>query len=970
MLIKCNLSKAKFYGALVILTGLCLSLVLVGHTKVHAVGGRADTIAHPELPDNKQLKPSGSFGELPFIFEENQGQAEKTVKFLGRGPGYTLLLTDQGATFKLRQSNKRAAILKMELGGANAGVDITGLDQLAAKTNYYTGSDPRDWHTGVANYARVKYHNVYDGIDAVYYTADHELEYDFVVAPQADPGVIKLNFAGAERLSLDQNGNLQITVKGQVIEQRAPLTYQEVDGKREPVASRFMIAETNQVSFVIGSYDHDRALIIDPAMRYLTYIGGDNGDDSVSRVKVDSQQNTYLVGTTGSIDFTTAEDGPREADRGTAVFVAKVNPNATQLLFLTVIDGNDLDSGADIALDDNGNSFITGQTRSRTFPTLNGSQGNGSRCLRYNNCTWRDTDAFFVKMSNVGQVLTSTCLGGRDFDAGAGIAVGPAGNLAYITGTTYSSTFPAVKAYQSGGVFGNGGDAFLIVVPTIVGEPVYSTQFGGNGLDQGTGVEVDANLFVYITGYTDSTDLPVKSPMQANNGGGNDAFIAKFNWIEEGDASLIYATYLGGAGGDYARGIAVSPAGKAYVTGVTGSPIFPLLHEIDNTNVVNEAFVTALNVNGTLFASTFLGGNGQDFGNAIALGAGEVVYVTGSTTSTEFPRALPFQNARNGAQDAFVSKLRLGPSTSALISSSYLGGSGIEDGTGIAVFGNKHIYVVGSTASSDLPTNGGALKPRVVVGSNHLQGFAAHILDTQRDTVGLYEPATTNFLLRNTISPTGQANIISVDFGQAGDIPVNADWNGDGIDTTGTFNAGVWRYRNLNVFPGYPTLPFTFNFGQVGDVPLAGDWNGDGIETPGIFRPSTQEFLLSDSLANPLADHVVKFGVAGDLPVIGDWDGDGIDTPGTYRPSDGRFRLTNALTSTPVANNTFLLGANIDLPIAGDWNGDGFDDVGLWKPSTFTFSFDTNKADGADLASLVFGSAGNLPLAGEWEGKP
>lgn len=970
MLIGNKISNTKFYGALVIVAGLCLSLV-IGQIKTHAAGGDGKPKIRPDQPNKRELNPSGSFGQLPFVFEKNQGQADESVQFLGRGPGYTLLLRDQGATFKLRPKGQPSSTLRTEFAGANAGVDITGLDQLAAKTNYYTGSDPRGWHTDVSNFARVQYHNVYDGIDAVYYANNKDLEYDFVVAPNADPDVIKLKFAGADKLSLDQSGNLQITVNGQVMEQRAPVSYQESNGKHEPVESSFALTNGNQISFVIGAYDHNRPLIIDPAMRYLTYIGGFNGDDDVASVAADSQQNAYLTGSTDSTDFVSPGDSPRDAGADGAAFIAKLNSNGSQLLFLTIFDGEEQDTATDIAVDDFGNAYITGQTWSEHFPLHNPYQDRALRCVRAAQCLFRDTDSFVVKVNVAGQVANSTYLGGRDSELGSGIAVRGDGSLVYITGHTFSSGFPTVREYQGGGAFGNGGDAFLTVMPMNGGAPIYSTHFGGNDYELGADVAIDAAGNAYITGETDSDDMPIRSAFQTNNLGGNDSYIAKFNPFASGDASLVYSTYLGGAGGDYAKGIAVTPQGKAYVTGVTGSFNFPLLNAIDTTNQVNEAFVTALNPNGSLFASTFLGGSGQEFGNAITLDAGEVVYLTGSTTSADFPRQFAFQSSRSGTQDAFVSKLRLGPATSALLSSSYLGGTGTDDGKGIAVSGNKHIYVVGITRSSDLPTTGGVVKPDVEVGSTHFQGFAAHILDTQRDTVGLYEPATTNFLLRNTINPSGTANIISVDFGAAGDVPVTADWNGDGIDTTGTFNAGVWRYRNLNVFTGYPTNPLTFNFGQVGDLPVAGDWNGDGIETPGVLRPSTQEFLLSDSLTNPQTNHVVKFGAASDLPVIGDWNGDGIDTPGTYRPSDGRFRLTNAITGIPAAaDNTFQLGANIDLPIAGDWNADGFDDVGLWKPSTFTFSFDTNKTDGADLPSLVFGGAGNLPLAGEWEGRP
>jgi hypothetical protein len=972
MLIRNQLSKLTRFGSFIVLAALGCSLVSLSPAKVRAVG--IEPLATPTPSRNSALKADGAFGQLPLVFEENQGQTEKGVKFLGRASSYMVLLTDRGATFKLRRENGPAGIVKMDLAGANPTPAITGIDPLAAKTNYYTGSDPNGWRTGVSNFTQVRYQNVYPGIDALFYGAENALEYDFVAAPNADPGAIELHFDGADKLEITAEGDLRITTGDQVLEQRAPVSYQETNGRRALVESHFVLKNSNEVGFAVGAYDHDAPLIIDPAMRYLTYIGGFNGDDSVANVAVDDQQNAYLVGTTGSTDFVTPGAPPRDPDNDGAVFVAKLSPNGAQLLYLTIFDGEEQDSASDIAVDEFGNAYITGQTWSEHFPLHNPYQDRALRCVRALNCLFRDTDAFVVKVNGAGLVANSTYLGGRDGELANGIAVRPDGSLVYITGYTASATFPSVNEYQSGGAFGSTTDAFLTVMPMNGGAPIYSTQFGGNLGESAADVAIDAAGNAYITGDTASNGMPVKAPFQANNNGGTDTFVAKFNPFAAGEASLIYATFLGGAGTDLPHGIAVTAQGRAYITGVTGSFNFPLLNPIDTTNQVNEAYVTAFNANGTLYASTFLGGSGTEIGNAIALDAGEVVYVTGETTSTDFPKSFAFQTTRNGAQDAFVTKLRLGAGTSALISSSYLGGSGSDEGFGIAVFGNKHIYLAGNTHSNDLATSGGAVKPDVIAGSTFGQGFAAHILDTQRDTVGVFDPATTEFLLRNTISPTGQANIISVDFGAAGDIAVTGDWDGDGIDTTGTFTNGIWRYRNKNVFSGYPLAPFTFSFGQSGDIPLVGDWNGDGIETPGVYRPSTQEFLLSDTPGNtgtnPQTTRVVKFGLPGDLPVIGDWDGDGVDTPGTYRPSDGKFRLTDATTGVPAADKTFLLGAAQDLPVSGDWNADGLDDVGLWKPSTHTFTFDTNKTDGTDLPPLVFGAAGDTPLAGEWEGKP
>ena len=957
----------SFLSAVTLLS-LVISFIVFGESNIQATSeNQFDTQVVSNLETTVQKTPAESFGKLPFVFEKNQGQNDEKIKFLGRGNGYTLFLTDEGATFKLRQADKKTATLKMQLVGANSAPRIEGFEQLELKTNYFTGNNPKDWNKNISNYAKVRYESIYDGVNMIYRTINDELEYDFAVAPNANPKLIKIKFDGAEKIEIDDKGNLQVSVNGEIFEQHAPISYQEINNQRQSVESRFIISETGEIGFFVGEYDKNQVLTIDPATRYLTYIGGDNGNDSVRGIAVDSQLNTYLTGITDSTDFT-FNNVSRDSANNSAVFVAKLNPIASQFLYLTILDGKDLDNGNDIAIDSSGNAYITGKTDSNNFPVFNAFQSEGDRCVPVTvSCIagFSDGDAFVTKLGIDGSILYSTYLSGRDEEIGHGIAVG-ANGLVYVTGYTDSFNFPKINEYQ--GL----GKTFLTVMPTDGNSPIYSTRFDAESFEFGD-VGVDSAGNAYIITNSNNNNTPVKNAFQPNNGGGKDAVVAKFNPFSSGEASLIYSTYLGGAGTEIGKGIAVTPQGKAYVTGVTGSPssTFPLLNAVDTTNQINEAFLTVLNSSGTLFASTFLGGSGADSGNAVTLDVGGVAYITGETESTDFPRVFAFQSTKSGTRDAFVTKIRLGTNnTSAILSSSYLGGSGNESGESIAVAGNKHIYLGGTTSSTNLPTSGGSVKSNVILGSSFEQGFAAHLLDTQRDTVGVYSPFNTEFLFRNSNNPGGSASLISVDFGFPGDIPVTADWNGDGIDTVGTFNNGVWKYRNINIFTGYPTSPLTFNFGQSGDIPLAGDWNGDGIETPGVFRPSTQQFLLSDALISPTINHTINFGLNGDRPVVGDWNGDGIDSPGVYRPTDGRFRLTNALTGSPTPNNIFQLGAAEDLPIAGDWNGDGLEDVGLWKPSTLTFSFDTNKTDGADLSSLVFGSFGDVPLAGEWEGRP
>lgn len=896
----------------------------------------------------------------PIIFEKNIGQTDDSVRYLARAAGYNLFLTDTGPAFSLRTKASGSDTVEMRFGGANDKPAIAGTEELVTKTNYYSGNKKL---ASISNFASVSYSGIYEGIDAVFYSnTDDQLEYDFKVAANADPGLIELRFDGAESLTLNEAGDLEIKTKNTALVQNKPISYQEIDGEKREVESRYIVSGKT-VAFELGKYDRDLPLVIDPVTRYLTYVGGFNGNDQVAGIAVDASQNKYITGTTGSTDFTPSGASPRPESNNEAVFIAKINPNGSQYLYITILDGAKSEKGADIAIDDLGNAYITGDTFSKDFPVRNAFDANGEFCYpRCFNNGFQNGDAFVTKVNSAGQLIFSTYLSGADIDIGNSIAV--ANGLIYITGATFSLNFPKVNEYATL------GPTFLTVMPDNGDYPVYSTRFRADPL-LGVDVAVDGAGNAYIAAVSDGNNTPAKNALQPNNAGGDDAIVAKFNPFASGEASLVYSTYLGGSGTDRGNGIAVTANGRVHVTGVTGSSNFPLRNAVDTTNQVNEAFLTALNPNGTMLASTFLGGSGADSGNAVAVDVGGVAYVTGSTESNNFPLNFAFDGTKSGTSDAFIAKIRLGSGgTSALLSSSYQGGSGKESGEAVAVLGTRNVFFAGTTNSADLPTSGGSVKSDVIVGTSFEQGFVSHVFDTQRDTVGVFDPAITEFLLRNS-NTIGSASVQSVDFGAAGSVPVTADWNGDGIDTVGTFNNGFWAYRNSNaVTGGYPTPPITFTFGVGGDIPVAGDWNGDGIETPGVFRPSTGQFHLSDSLVDPQIDRVITFGLNGDRPVVGDWNGDGFDSPGVYRPSDGRFRLTNDLSGAPVPANNFLLGVAEDLPVAGDWNGDGRKDVGLWRPSTLTFSFDINKQDGTDLAGPVFGSFGNIPLAGEWEGRP
>lgn len=381
--------------------------------------------------------------------------------------------------------------------------------------------------------------------------------------------------------------------------------------------------------------------------------------------------------------------------------------------------------------------------------------------------------------------------------------------------------------------------------------------------------------------------------------------------------------------------------------------------------------MTILNPNGTLANSTFLGGNGEDVANSIVLGNGGTVYVGGATSSSNFPLATPFQATRSGNSDGFITKLRFTGEATGISSSTLLGGNGFDSVFDLALSG-AHIIAVGNTGSNNLPTLSpnpifGPIKATSDASSTNPDGFVAKILDTRKDTVGVFNPTNTIFSLRNTL--TGGAADITVDRGAAGDIEVVGDFNGDGIDTVSTFNNGTWTIRNFNVQSGgYQSSTIISLFGQAGDLPVVGDWDGDGLDSLGVFRPSTRQFFLSNEIVNSAVDFAILFGLAGDLPVAGDWDGDGINSVGVFRPSQGAFFLTNQNIAKPPVNISSLFGTAEDLPVAGDWNGDGKDSIGVWRPSVTTFFLSDDNV--SVLTPFVFGAQGDKPVAGDWDGKP
>jgi hypothetical protein len=686
-----------------------------------------------------------SYGKLQLSFEANHGQADPQVKFLSRIGGYSLFLTRDEAVLafsgkkagaKVNRSRrfdaaapKAGSVLRMKLRNANPAAKVTGVDELAGTSNYFIGNDPAKWFSNLPTYAKVKYEGIYSGIDLVYYGNQRQLEYDFIVAPGADPRRIALDVGGTKRIRRDAHGDLALQMSEGEIRWHKPVVYQERNGARQEIAARYTIRDTNRVRFEVAKYDESRPLYIDPLI-YSTYLGG-SGDDGGSGIAVDSAGNAYVTGYTQSADFPTTPGvfqtvcGGGCTD-GEDAFIAKINPTGSALVYSTYLGGSRGDGGSGITVDSLGNAYVTGGTGSTDFPTTTGAFQTVCGVSSSGYCF----DGFVAKINPTGSALVySTYLGGSGDDSGYQIAVDSSGN-AHVTGYTASTDFPTMNPFQS--VLGGGEDAFIAKINPTGSALVYSTYLGGSGGDGGFGIDLDAAGNAYVTGLTGSTDFPTTpGAFQTVCGGCNgswDAFVAKINPT---GSALVYSTYLGGSEDDEGWGIAVDSSGEAYVTGYTGSTDFPTMNPLQPTygRGILDAFVAKLNPTGSaLVYSTYLGGSEDDRGFGIAVDSAGNAYVTGTTTSNNFPTESPAQRHRGGSNDAFVSKLN--PGGSALVYSTYMGGLSYDSGNGIAVDSAGNAYVTGTTQSTNFPTKS-PLQPSNAGG--YADAFVAQI-DTRAAT--------------------------------------------------------------------------------------------------------------------------------------------------------------------------------------------------------------------------------------------
>jgi hypothetical protein len=695
-----------------------------------------------------------AYGKLPLSFQPNQGQSDKQVKFLSRGQGYTLFLTGNEAVLSLTHRDRaedvgrdklatikpaaflsqgqKSAVLRMKLVGANASTAISGTDEQEGKSNYFLGNDPSQWRTNVSNYSKVRYQDAYPGVDLVYYGNQQQLEYDFVVAPGADPRAITLDVAAdsaphaSAPLHIAEDGDLLVSTDGGEVRFHKPVVYQTAEFSnphaiggdpnaietRNSIDGHWVLKGGHQVGFELAAYDTAKPLVIDPALSYSTYIGG-TGTDGAFGVAIDSVGNCYVTGFTSSTNFPVKNPFQRNNAGGIDTFVLKLNRTGTALVYSTYIGGSSVEYPFGIAVDSTGEAYELGNTGSANFPTTPGAfQTTCASCSNY-------PDVFVTKLSSTGSALVySTYLGGGGDDRAFGITLDSA-NDAYIVGWTTSTNFPVTSgAFQTtnkGGI----SDAFVSEInPAGNGSAdlIYSTYLGGSGQDVGFGIALDASNNTVVTGYTYSSDFPVTSgAFQTSTTVNGAAWVTKLN---VGGTAQIFSTYLGGTNGTSAgNSVKVDTPGNVYVTGYTCASDFPTTAGVfqptfggDCTPAGGDAFVTKLNPTGsTPVFSSYLGGAGDDVGFSIGLDNMNDVYITGRSSSTNYP-VTPgaFQSTMAGGYDTIFTIIN--PQGTALLYSTYLGGTAVDVAFVMAVDKIGNAYIIGRTYSTNFPVTPGSLQ--------------------------------------------------------------------------------------------------------------------------------------------------------------------------------------------------------------------------------------------------------------------
>lgn len=693
----------------------------------------------PTLGAARHGQVSPAYGNLPMAFEANEGQADAQAKFVARGKGYSAFLTAGGMVLSLRPgkvvraqqgsqaeyaqdpSQSLKTTLQFNLLGAAQNPTVVGEDQQPGRVNYFIGRDPKRWRTNVPTYAKVRYKNVYPGIDLVYYGNPRQLEYDFEVSAAGDPNLIQFEIKGANQIQLDPDGDLVLKINDGELHFQSPVVYQKSKGQRLAVDGGYVMKDATHVGFRVALYDPSKPLVIDPTLVYSTYLGG-SGDYDTYAIAIDSAGSIYVTGDTDSLDFPITIPG--SFSESPDVFVAKLDATGSTLVYAEYLGGTAQQSGYALAVDSANNLYVTGNTDSDDFPLVNPFQA-----------TYVGSYTTFVtKISADGaSLLYSTYLGGNsEVDQPSSIALDGAGDI-LVAGTTGITNFPVANAFQptvsanQGGVYGEYG--FLTKFTPDGSSLVYSTYLAGSSVVTQTcgtspcwappgsairGLAVDANGNAYVGGGTNTLDFPVTAGayLTTDSNPATVGFVSEFS----PSGGLLYSTYLYGNGSSQSAvfAIAVDSSGSAYVAGTdVGNETFP----ITTTSICDPAvygsacgydYVAKLDTTGSsLMYSTFLGPNNVSSLRAIAVDGSNNAYVLGYSLNCPSFTTVAAIESCGGEYNVLL--VEIDPTASAELFATYLGGGsyGTYPG-GLAVDSAGDIYVGGSTFSVDFPTTPGA----------------------------------------------------------------------------------------------------------------------------------------------------------------------------------------------------------------------------------------------------------------------
>lgn len=673
-----------------------------------------------------ERNPARILASAPLRFEP--AAQDDSGQFLARGQRFRYTFTARTATL-----HAGAKTVHLEFADASRTAQLKATNRLASTSNVFHGADPSKWRTSIPNYGRLEVRGIYRGIDLAYYGTGHELEYDVVVKPGADPSQVRLRFEGVNP-RIDREGNLSAGIV-----QKRPFAYQiAAAGTRVTIETRYRRNADGTFGFVVRNYDRSRDLIIDPVLTMSYYFGGGQ-QDSASAVGHDAPGFIYVAGTTYSSDFSATDNAVSGTLGGTSdAFFVKIDPNAapgSQVIVATYLGGSGNETLNDMVVTPRGAIYLAGTTSSSDFPAVNPAQSslNGS------------SDAFVMRLdptqSGGGMIVYSTYLGGSGDDSANGIAVDANGRI-FTTGTTHSSDFPIAGGFQSV----KGGDQTAFVAgfdssQTNTATLIYSTYLGGVVSETGRGIAAASDGTVWAVGGTYSPDFPLTGysykPVYQPGG---DAYMAQINPGIGGSGGLLYASFFGGSGTDEAKKIAIDPSGHLIIAGATGSQDFPVtsnaMQAIYGGNF--DAFVAIFDPknitsdrSAQLLYATFFGGSQPEVPYDMKLDSNGNIYLTGFTMSPDLPTTgnaiQPKYDTSSHTLDGFA--LEFNPSRQGLGAmeySSYIHSVGMQISYGIDYDSKGNIYVAGSTTGPIFDAFGGT--PRSTSSGNtdaFLMGFSA-----------------------------------------------------------------------------------------------------------------------------------------------------------------------------------------------------------------------------------------------------